>query len=124
MTKPSNSTVVIGTLYVALVGVLIAGLFVARRHVLATDGSESSREDWQDWRSEAQRQQAGRGPVTRRVPRSSEPPSLVLLRDYFETSLAILVVLSSALYFTLAIMFRGVLVGPRFQPELREDGGR
>jgi hypothetical protein len=45
------------------------------------------------------------------------------LRDHFATSLAILLVLSSALYFTIAIMVRGVFVGPSFQPDLENDSG-
>ncbi|MBC8351243.1 MAG: hypothetical protein H8E66_04620 [Planctomycetes bacterium] len=119
MPKSLNSTVVIGTLYTVFLCALVSGSVVARQHVLKTESSATSQEDWQDWRSEAQRQQAGSGPVSRRVPKSSEPPSLVLLRDHFATSLTILVVLSSALFFTIAIMVRGVLVGPSFQPDFR-----
>lgn len=121
MPKPFTSRVVIGVLYVAFLCVLVSLLFVARQHALTSDSSDASHENWRDWRAEAQRQQDGTGPVRRRVPKSSEPPSLVLLRDHFATSLAILVVLSSALFFTIAIMVRGVLVGPSFQPDLARD---
>ena len=120
MPKLSTSNVVIGALYVALLCVLVSLLFVARQRALTIDSSAVSQENWQDWRAEAQRQQDGAGPVIRRVPKSSEPPSLVLLRDHFATSLAIVLVLSSALFFTIAIMVRGVLVGPSFQPDLSD----
>ena len=120
MPKLSTTDVVIGVLYVALLCVLVSLLFVARQQALTIDSSAASRENWQDWRAEAQRQQDGTGPVIRRVPKSSEPPSLVLLRDHFATSLAIVLVLSSALFFTIAIMVRGVLVGPSFQPDLSD----
>ena len=122
MPSPSLSSFVIGVLYAVLLCTLVAMLLVARQRALTTDGSVTSQENWQDWRAEAQRQQDGKGPVTRRVPRSSEPPSLVLLRDHFATSLAIVLVLSSALFFTIAIMVRGVFFGPSFQPDLAQDG--
>ena len=124
MPKLSLSNVVIGVLYVLLLCILVSLSLVARQRALITDGTVTSQANWQDWRAEAQRQQDGNGPVTRRVPRSSEPPSLVLLRDHFATSLAILLVLTSALYFTIAIMVRGVLVGPSFQPDLAQDDER
>lgn len=120
MPKLSNSNIVIGVLYVAFLFVLVTLLLIARQRALSTDGSIASQEHWQDWRAEAQRQQGGTGPVSRRVPKSSEPPSLVLLRDHFATSLAIVLTLSSALFFTIAIMVRGVFVGPSFQPDLSD----
>jgi len=120
MPKLSNSNIVIGVLYVAFLCVLVTLLLIARQRALSTDGSIASQEHWQDWRAEAQRQQGGTGPVSRRVPKSSEPPSLVLLRDHFATSLAIVLTLSSALFFTIAIMVRGVFVGPSFQPDLSD----
>ncbi|MEO8495449.1 MAG: hypothetical protein ABI614_10280 [Planctomycetota bacterium] len=122
MPKLSKSHVVIGALYAVLLCILVSMLLVARQQALASEGSEASQANWQHWRAEAKRQQDGNGPVTRRAPRSSEPPSLVLLRDHFATSVTILLVLSSALYFTIAIMVRGVLVGPSFQPDLSPDG--
>lgn len=121
MQKLTTSNAIIGVLYVALLGSLVSLLLIARQRVLVSDSSELSRQDWENWRDEARRQEEGDGPVSRRVPKSNEPPSLVLLRDHFTTSLAILLVLSSALYFTLAIMFRGILVGPSFQLELADD---
>lgn len=120
MPKLSNSNIVIGVLYVAFLCVLVTLLLIARQRALSTDSSVASQENWQDWRAEAKRQQEGTGPVSRRVPKSSEPPSLVLLRDHFATSLAIVLTLSSALFFTIAIMVRGVFVGPSFQPDLSD----
>ena len=120
MPKLSTSNVMSGVLYVSFLCVLVALLLIARQRALSTDSSVASQENWQDWRAEAQRQQEGTGPVSRRVPKSSEPPSLVLLRDHFATSLAIVLTLSSALFFTIAIMVRGVFVGPSFQPDLSD----
>lgn len=120
MPRPTFSSIVIGVLYAALLCTLVTLLLVARQRALTTDGSVTSQKNWQDWRDEAQRQRDGDGPVSRRVPKSSEPPSLVLLRDHFATSLAIVLVLSSALFFTIAIMVRGVFFGPSFQPDLAQ----
>jgi len=121
MPKPRTSTVVMGAVYVVLLCLLVSAMFIARQRVVTSESSVVSQENWQQWRAEAGRQQRGEGPVIRRIPRSSEPPSLVLLRDHFATSLVILVVLSSALYFAIAIMVRGVAVGPRFHPDLERD---
>ncbi len=121
MPRPSLSSIVIGVLYVVLLCMLVATLVVARQRSLKSESSITSQEDWQQWRAEAQRQQEGNGPVIRRVPGSSEPPSLILLRDHFATSLAILLVLSSALYFTIALMVHGVFLGPSFQLDLAQD---
>ena len=121
MPMPFPSSVVIGVLYAAFLGAMVSLLLVARQHVLTTDSSVAARENWQDWLAEAKRQHNGTGPVSRRVPKSSEPPSLVLLRDHFVTSLATLVALSSALFFTMAMMVRGVFAGPSFQPDLAQD---
>jgi hypothetical protein len=120
MPKCSTSSIVIGIVYVAFVGILVTASSVARQRVLATESTPSSQADWEDWRAEAERQHKGDGPVTRRVPKIAEPPSLILLRDHFATSLVVLVVLSSALYFALALMVRGALVGPRFVPDLED----
>ncbi|MDA1055738.1 MAG: hypothetical protein O3C40_35535 [Planctomycetota bacterium] len=121
MLKTTTSSIVIGVLYALFLGALVSALLVSRQRVLTTGGSGTSQENWEDWRAEARRQQDGNGPVSRRVPKSVEPPSLVLLRDHFATSLAILLALTSALFFTIAIMVRGVFVGPSFQPDLARE---
>ncbi|MCA9119970.1 MAG: hypothetical protein H6822_29440 [Planctomycetaceae bacterium] len=121
MPKPTASSVIIGIIYVVLLGSLVMILALARQSVIVSEGSASSLDDWQQWRHEAERQHTGEGPVARRVPKSSEPPSLVLLRDHFGTSLTILLVLSSALFFAMAFMLRGILVGPNFHPDLSPD---
>ena len=48
-------------------------------------------------------------PVKRRVPKSAEPPALVLMRDYFAVCLAIAVVLSSVLFGTFMVLVRGAM---------------
>ena len=120
MFRLSPSTLLIWLVYVALVGVLLAVLTVARQRVLASPDQAAEQEEWQQWRDEAARQGSGDGPVSRRVPRATEPPTRVLLRDHFTTSLIILIVLSTALYFALAAMIRGVVAGPKFEPDMED----
>jgi len=107
--------------YVVLVVGLVVAMNAARRQTLATDSTARAHSDWQTWRQEAQSQHKGRGPVMRRVPKTEEPPTLVLLRDYFFTSATVLLVLSSALYFAFALLVRGALLGPKFEINT-EDG--
>ena len=121
MRKTSAVNVIIGGLYLVLLIALGTGLWLSRRQVLHADDPTKAQGHWEEWRSEAERQQAGGGPVKRRVPPSEEPPTLVLLRDHFLTSATVLIVISSALYFSFALMIRGALTGPRFVPNLEDD---
>ena len=120
MFRYSLSTLLIWLIYAALLGSLIAALTVARQRLLATPASAVEQENWQQWRDEAARQESGSGPVSRRVPQATEPPTRVLLRDHFATSLIPLSVLSTALYFALAGMIRGVIAGPKFEPDVED----
>ncbi len=121
MPKLSKSMIVIGALYIAFACALVAMLVVARGRAIADTNPANADVSWQDWRAEAKRQQEGNGPVSRRVPKSTEPPTRVLLRDHFATSLTILLGLSSALFFAVAFMVRGAMLGPGFQPDLLDE---
>jgi hypothetical protein len=118
MFRFSLSTLIIWLTYAALVFALVGTLRFARQRVLASPTPATEQEDWQRWRDEASRQESGDGPVSRRVPQATEPPTRVLLRDHFATSLITLIVLSTALYFSIAAMIRGVIAGPKFEPDV------
>jgi hypothetical protein len=120
MSKTSVVNTLILVVYLTLLIALTVGLWVARGQVLRPKEAAQARDQWQEWRSAAKDQQTEKGPVLRRVPKSEEPPTVVLLRDYFVTSSLILIVLSSAVYFAFALMLRGVLAGPKFEPNLDE----
>jgi hypothetical protein len=98
-------------LFVALQIGIIASLLVARQWAISSFGSEEARGQWQQWRTDVANQP--QGSVARQVPKSEEPPALVLLTDYFLTCTAISVVLSTALYFTFVFILRGM---SRHQP--------
>lgn len=64
--------------------------------------------DWERWRKDAQAQDGSTGPVARRPVKSHEPPALVLLRDYFFTVLAGVLLFISSLFTFFMFALRGV----------------
>ena len=104
--------------FVTLILVLTWGLLRARHNALIALGTEQAQGNWQQWRDAASQQTSTAGPVQRQVPKSEEPPALVLLRDHFATSWLILAVLTSLVFATLIWMIRGVFAGPRFEPQM------
>lgn len=107
--------------YLAVMGLITLGMFAARDWALSSFDSSKNRAAWDEWREETQRLAEQPGPVLRRAAKSSEPPTVVLLRDYFAVCLAALLVLSSVLFATLAFMIRGVAGGPAFSVDLAVD---
>jgi hypothetical protein len=105
------SLIVVGYLLV-VIGV-VAGMFVARNSVLASMDSPETQQEWNDWRTEAAKQDGTHGPVQRSTPRSGEPPSLVLMRDYFAVSTIGLLLPVTALY----IFFAWVICGVVYQSQ-------
>jgi hypothetical protein len=97
--------------YVLMLMAIVSAMFWSRRAAERRYGTVEAQADWQAWRSAVQRQVEDRG-VDRRVPQSSAPPVLVLLREHFAACLAIGLIISSALYWTLAFMIGGVWSSP------------
>jgi hypothetical protein len=95
--------------YLALVAAVIFGTYYARSAALAVYGSPTAQGEWEDWRSEVQQMATQSGPVKRRVPKSVQPPALVLMRDHFAVCLVLAVVLSSVLFATFMVLVRGAL---------------
>jgi hypothetical protein len=99
--------------YAALMVAVIAAMFRARDWTVKQLSTQESNADWQQWREDVRKQPARLGAVQRRVPKSEEPPALVLLRDYFAVSLVGAVLFSSALYWTMAWFVSGILDRPK-----------
>lgn len=99
------------TLLIAMLAAVAGGMFHVRNSVLQLEGAESQ-QDWEEWREAVKAGQADKGPVQRRIPKSQEPPSLVLLRDHFAVCLTIALVLSSVLFSTFVLFARGVMNSP------------
>lgn len=114
-------------LYVALLAAVVGGLSYARSRVMTSYGTDQAQEEWDTWREDAKLQAEGKGPVLRRVPKSAEPPALVLMRDFFAVCMVIAVALSSVLFGTLVFFIRGTLSSSstfvdRSPPEPKSDG--
>lgn len=95
--------------YALVMGLVVWSMFCARRWALVELATPQSVGDWQAWREEVVESQQRPGPVQRRIPKSNEPPALVLLRDYFAVLLSGAVLFSSLLYWVIAWMVMGAL---------------
>ncbi len=95
--------------YGLLVTLAVVGMKEARRTALQDFSTSAANADWQRWRDAAREQSEGIGPVTRRVPKSDEPPILVLLRDYYGMCLGAVLVFGSLSYAVLVFLFRGAI---------------
>ena len=95
--------------YVVILALIVAALFQARRTAVRQLSTPSSVANWQKWRDDVRRAQDHPGPVQRRVPKSSEPPALVLMRDYFAVSLVGAILFCSTLYWVIAWFVSGAL---------------
>jgi hypothetical protein len=115
----------LGAGYVAMVIAIVWSLVSARHWTFAELATPQATEEWQQWREEARRRQ------DRRVPKSEEPPALVLMRDYFAVCLIGAIFFTSLLYWILAWLVIGMFATPSasasVQPALdrtRRGGGR
>lgn len=94
--------------YVATMAALVWAMFGARNWAFDSFSTPEAQAEWEVWRVDAKKQAEGSGPVQRHVPKSGEPPVLVLMRDHFVTTLATSLLLATVLFGTLALMLRGV----------------
>ena len=97
--------------YLLMLAAVTYGMFQVRNWSATTFDNETAVRRWQEWRQDVI-DQPDDAPVTRRVPKSEQPPAFVLLHDYFAVCLALAVVLCTALYFTLMVTVRGALTSP------------
>jgi hypothetical protein len=97
--------------YAALVAAVVGSMFWARQSVLSGATPESI-SDWQTWRSDVQQKQTQTGQSERRVPKSDEPPALVLMRDYFGVLMVGAILFTSMLYGVIAWFVTGIMRGP------------
>lgn len=111
--------------YLLAMSAVVWLVFRAHHTLVPLYSTPQAQEDWEAWRAEAARQQTS-GPVWRRVPKSDRPPALRLLEEHFGVCLTMCLVLGSALFVTLMMMFRGVATRPSpvFERGHRRDGSR
>jgi hypothetical protein len=98
--------------YVALVVTVVGTMCWLRQSAVIELSSQKSISDWQEWKeANVHEQQSHRGPVERRVPKSDEPPELVLMRDFFGVLMLGALLFSSLLYWIMAWFVTGILKG-------------
>jgi hypothetical protein len=94
--------------YAALVAVVVWAIASAREWALANLSTSQSVGEWQAWREDVKEQQGAGGPVARRIPKSAEPPGLVLMRDYFVVCLVGALIFTTLLYWLLVWLVAGM----------------
>jgi hypothetical protein len=104
-----QSTVIYLLLYIVCMGAVYFGLRSAQASAIETYGTNDAQVEWESWRQEVRDLDVKKGPTSRRVPKSDAPPALVLMRDYFVACLVFSLVMTSALYWTTVVVFRGSL---------------
>jgi hypothetical protein len=101
-----------GLCYVALLAAIIWSLFAARRWAQTELARPESTAAWETWRDDVRANQDRPAPVQRRVPKSAEPPALVLTRDYFGVILGGALFFSTLLFWVIAWFVSGILNVP------------
>jgi hypothetical protein len=107
--RPTYLDLLLLVLFALLMAGVTWAMFAARERTLAQFAGPESRQQWDEWREAVREGKADMGMVKRQQSRSPEPPTLVLLRDHFITSLAGLLAISAVLYASIALSLRGVL---------------
>jgi hypothetical protein len=97
--------------YLVLQVVLVGAMHKARDWASKNFSGPTAQLQWDEWVEAARRQSEGNGPVQRRVPKSKEPPVLVLLRDHFPVCVFGTWLFSTALYVTFTFLGWGLLGG-------------
>jgi hypothetical protein len=96
--------------YVLLVGVVVGTMFWVQQSAVPELSSQKSISEWREWKeANVREQQSHSGPVQRRVPKSDEPPELVLMRDFFVVLILGAILFSSLLYWIMAWFVTGIL---------------
>jgi hypothetical protein len=110
MVTQSRRIAVIVAFYAAMVAVVIWMTFQARKAVMAgADASPRAQDEWTRWREDVKSGAVpDDGVITRRTPKSTEPPWLVLMRDHFAVCLAAAVIFSSLLFAVTAFFIAAV----------------
>lgn len=98
-----------GAGYAALIAIVVMTMVSVRARGLVKLSEPHSVESWQAWRDDVRAQQQSPHAVQRRVPQSSEPPLLVLLRNHFPVLMFGAILFSSVLYVVMAWLITGVL---------------
>jgi hypothetical protein len=95
--------------YILMMSAVTVGMAIWRQNTLADMATPEAQSAWNDWRNKAAEQSGTAGPVQRTIPKSPQPPALILMRDYFVACLIGVIVPLSALYAFIAWVACGVM---------------
>ena len=94
--------------YVTAMAMVCGTIAYGRWQALQIYGTAEAKDQWHEWRTDVVIDEfVDDGPVKRRVPQSSEPPALVLMRDHFAVCLGLSLLLTSILFGTFMVLIRG-----------------
>ena len=85
------------------------GLATVRARAIQAYSTPQALTEWETWRTAVANRKAGDPAVRRSVPKSPEPPTLVLLRDYFVPCAAMLLLTETALFVTTSFLVMGAI---------------
>jgi hypothetical protein len=104
----SHGLILCLVVYVAGACGVAAWLSQVRDSALVDLSTPEEQAHWQAWKAEAARQDGTAGPVSRRPPKSDEPPTLVLLRDHYPVLLVASLTFYSFLFALAVFLGRGI----------------
>ena len=88
---------------------LVVWLVQVRTWSIENQDNPQARAEWERWRKVAAEPATTEGSVARQVPKSAEPPLLLMMREYFVMSVAAILFFWTALFVPLVLMLRGVI---------------
>ena len=121
--RSSVGLVVCLAVYVAGAVGIVLGMATIRASTLEELSTPEQQAHWQKWKAEAARQDGTTGPVSRRAPKSDEPPTLVLLRDHYTVLVAASLTFYTFLFALAVFLGRGIMRTSRsaLPPAQRND---
>ena len=101
--------------YLLAMAAIVFAMFRTRDWAVTQLATPESAANWNKWRSDVSEQQDQPGPVQRRVPKSTEPPALVMMRDHFAVSLFGALFFSSLLFWFFTWFMMGIVRSSKSQ---------
>ncbi|HEY1784881.1 MAG TPA: hypothetical protein VGG30_05000 [Pirellulales bacterium] len=102
--------------YLATTGLIVWGVYLVRARTMQSLDTPEARAAWEEWR-QAAAESSTEGPVQHTVPRSTEAPGLVLMRDHVGVMLAAAIVFGSVLFAVMMFFIRGALKPHQHEPD-------
>lgn len=100
--------------YLVVMAYVVLWMFGVREELRVQNAGDPSQVNWETWRDDVRQQQSKdspteRGPVARKVPKSTVPPIYVLMDEHFVTMLIAALTAGSFLFALLVFAVKGVV---------------